>query len=311
MSSDRFVVELAAVTKTYRMHVGRARVREMIPPPLDRPLQSWFSRWWMRDTFNALDELTMSVRAGDSVGIVGPNGAGKTTLLKIISGVTAPTSGVATTRGRVAALIDVLVGFHPDLTGVENAYLLGSMFGVGRRLMAPRIDRVMDFAEIDKDFAETPVKRYSAGMMSRLGFAVIASVDASVLLVDEVLAVGDAAFQRKCVAWLEEYQRSDGTLLFVSHNLGLVRSMTEHCIWLDHGRAIESGATGHVLARYAKAMEQRAQPTAPVHGGRRAIGRQVVASGLDRWGAGGARVESVHIDQNTDRRSRALDRVFG
>jgi ABC-type polysaccharide/polyol phosphate transport system ATPase subunit len=298
MSSERNVIDLTEVTKTYRMHVGRARVREMIPPPFDRPLQSWFGRWWVRDTFNALEDVSMSVEAGASVGIVGPNGAGKTTLLKIISAVTAPTTGLAVTRGRVAALIDVLVGFHPDLTGIENAYLMASMFGVSRRLMTPRIDQVLDFAEIDGEFADTPVKRYSAGMMSRLGFAIIASVDARVLLVDEVLAVGDAAFQRKCVRWLEDYRESDGTLMFVSHNLGLVRSMTDRCIWLDHGRVVESDATGSVLARYGKAMERRGQAKAPVHGGKRAIDRQVIASGLDRWGAGGARVEAVHIDQD-------------
>lgn len=298
MSSERNVVDLTDVTKSYRMRVGRARVREMIPPPLDRPLHAWFGRWWAKDSFDALENVTMSIDAGASVGIVGPNGAGKTTLLKIVSGVTAPTSGSAITHGRVAALIDVLVGFHPDLTGVENTYLLASMFGVGRRAMTPRIEGVLDFAEIDEDFANTPVKRYSAGMMSRLGFAIIAAVDASVLLVDEVLAVGDAAFQRKCVSWLDDYRRSDGTLMFVSHNLGLVRSMTDRCVWLDHGRVVESGATDAVLARYAKAMENRGKATAPVHGGKRAIGRQVVASGLDRWGAGGARVDAVHISQD-------------
>ncbi|TMK17406.1 MAG: ABC transporter ATP-binding protein [Actinobacteria bacterium] len=153
-------------------------------------------------------------------------------------------------------MIDALVGFHPDLTGRENVYLLSSMHGLGRRAVANKIDHIFEFAEIT-DLAETPLKRYSAGMAARLGFATIANLEMDVLLIDEILAVGDAAFQRKCIDWLSEFQSSGGTLMFVSHNLSLVRNMTKQILWLDHGRVVREGATTAVLADYARAMESR------------------------------------------------------
>lgn len=163
------------LTKTYRVGVGRARVREMVPPPFDRALGRLFPRWWARETFNALEDVTLSVQDGSSVGIVGHNGAGKTTLLRVIAGVTAPTHGSMAVSTRIAALIDALVGFHPDLTGRENVYLLGAMHGFGRRTMASRIDQILEFAEIE-EMVDTPIKRFSAGMVSRLGFATITAL---------------------------------------------------------------------------------------------------------------------------------------
>src|SRR5437016_8417003 len=177
-------IELSDVTKTYRVGVGRARVREMIPPPLDSGLRRLLPKWWMKDTFNALEDVSLAVESGSSMGVVGHNGAGKTTLLKVISGVTAPSAGTKETTGRLAALLDVLVGFNPDLTGRENAYLLGSMLRVGRRSMAPRIDRAMEFAELRGELVDTPVKRYSAGMTSRLALGAISAVAAATLPVD-------------------------------------------------------------------------------------------------------------------------------
>jgi ABC-type polysaccharide/polyol phosphate transport system ATPase subunit len=247
----------------------------------------------MRDTFNALEAVSLDIDPGSAVGVVGHNGAGKTTLLKIISGVTAPTTGSSTASGRLAALLDVLVGFHPELTGRENAYLLGAMLGIGRRSMAPRVDRAFDFAELDMDLVDTPIKRYSAGMTSRLAFGVISAVDVDVLLIDEVLSVGDANFQRKCIDWLDEYRAEHGTLVFVSHNLSLVRSMAERVIWLDHGRVVDDGPKSQVLARYAKAMEQRTADNL-VHM-KSQVRKQMRSSGFDRWGAGGARAEHVHF----------------
>ena len=297
-------LELRNVTKSYRIGVGRARVREMTPPPFDGALRRLFPRWWTRDTFNALDDVSLSIPEGSSIGIVGHNGAGKTTMLKVVAGVTAPTSGSVTTDGRVAALIDVVVGLHPDLTGRENIYLLGSMHGYGRRAMRERIDRVVEFAEID-EMIDTPLKRNSAGMITRIGFAAITALDADVLLIDEVLAVGDAAFQKKCATWLEEYRSSGGTLLFVSHNLGLVRSMTERAIWLDHGRLVSDGETASVLLEYGRAMERREAP-----GEIRAKGqvRKLMKSrGMNRWGMGGARIGSVDVAGDADSRSDSLD----
>jgi len=282
------------VTKTYRVGVGRARVREMIPPPFDGALAAVFPRWWSRDTFNAVEDVSLNVPAGSALGIVGHNGAGKTTLLKIIAGVTSPTKGTVTTSGRIAALIDLLVGFHPDLTGRENVYLLGSAHGFGRRTMAPRVERILEFAEID-EMVDTPLKRYSAGMAARLGFATITALDVEILLVDEVLAVGDVAFQRKCIGWLDEYQANGGTLVFVSHNLALVRNMTDTVLWLDHGRVRGEGPTQEILAAYASAMEQRGGD--PVTRKRKHARKLMTTHGLDRWGAGGARVEEVHVEQ--------------
>jgi len=282
------------VTKTYRIGVGRARVREMLPWPIDKAVRSAFPNWWLRDTFNAVDDVSLAVEAGTCVGLVGHNGAGKTTLLKVLSGVTTPSAGEIRIRGRIAALIDLLVGFHPDLTGRENVYLLGSFHGVGRKAMNARINRVFEFAEID-EMAQTPLKRYSAGMAARLGFATITALDIEVLMVDEVLAVGDANFQKKCLRWLQDYRSRGGTLLFVSHNLGLVRNMTDRVVWLDRGRIVADGPTPQILGDYARAMERR-DGEAPVSG-RKAIERAMAARGQHRWGAGGARVEEVHIEE--------------
>jgi lipopolysaccharide transport system ATP-binding protein len=216
-------------------------------------------------------------------------------MLKLIAGVTAPTAGAVTTSGRIGALIDVLVGFHPELTGRENVYLLGAMQGYGRKDMSERLERIVRFAEID-DLADTPLKRYSAGMVTRIAFSTLAALDVDMLLIDEVLAVGDAAFQRKCVEWLEDYRERGGTLLFVSHNLGLVRSMTDRAIWLDHGRVVAEGSTPDLLSEYASSMERRdVDSTGPIARGQL---RQLLSTrGLQRWGAGGARVRGVHIGE--------------
>jgi ABC-type polysaccharide/polyol phosphate transport system ATPase subunit len=289
-------VNLDSLTKVYRIGVGRARVREMLPTPFDRVVRKAFPRWWARDTFNALDDVSLSIPSGSSVGIVGHNGAGKTTMLKVIAGVTAPASGRVSVQGRVAALIDVVVGLHPDLTGRENVYLLGAMHGLGRRAMRSRIDRVVEFAEIE-DMIDTPLKRCSAGMITRIGFGAITSLDADVLLIDEVLAVGDATFQRKCARWLEEYRTTGGTLLFVSHNLGLVRSMTDRAVWLDHGRVVSDGETSSILLEYGRAMERREAPEETRAKGQ--VKKLMRQRGMNRWGMGGARVDEVHVGDLT------------
>jgi ABC-type polysaccharide/polyol phosphate transport system ATPase subunit len=289
---DAIVAE--AVTKTYRIGVGRARVREMLPWPVDRAAARLFPRWWTRDTFNALEDVSVRIERGSSVGIVGHNGAGKTTLLKVIAGVTAPSGGSVRTTGRIGALIDVLVGFHPDLTGEENTFLLGAMHGVGRKAMAARLQTVLDFAEIH-ELSKTPVKRYSAGMQARLGFAVLVAIEPEILLVDEVLAVGDASFQRKCLQWLDGYRSRGGTLVFVSHNLALVRSMTERALWLDHGQVAGEGRTADVLPEYARTMEQRRDEVGAQRHKR--LGKMVRSQAAARFGAGGARVREVHVDE--------------
>jgi ABC-type polysaccharide/polyol phosphate transport system ATPase subunit len=292
--SDLTAIEVAGLVKTYRIGVGRARVREMIPSPLDRVAARLLGKWWWRNTFNALEDVTVGVARASSVGIIGHNGAGKTTLLKAIAGITAPTEGTVTVRGRVAALIDALVGFHPDLTGRENVYLLGAMHGYGRKEMAPRLEQIFEFAEIG-DLLDTPVKRFSAGMNARLGFATVMGLDADILLIDEILSVGDSRFQRKCAQRLDEYRARGGTLVFVSHNLGLVRNMTDRAIWLDHGRVVGEGATAEMLARYARAIERRDLDT-EFHS-LRTSRKAMQERGLHRWGAGGARVEEVSLGE--------------
>lgn len=289
-------IRVEEATKTFRLGVGRARVREMAPWPVDRALARAFPSWWSRDTFDALHDVSLIVPSGTSVGIVGHNGAGKTTLLKVIAGITVPSRGDVRTAGRVGAIIDVLVGFHPDLTGRENIYMLGAVNGFDRRSMQGRVGGIFEFAEIN-ELADTPVKRYSAGMIARLGFAVITALDLEILLVDEVLAVGDATFQRKCVQWMDRYRARGGTLLFVSHNLALVRSMTQRVVWLDHGGVAGDGATGEMLAAYARAMERR-EPGVQGQQRRDAM-REMRSRGQYRWGAGGARVENVRVEEPT------------
>jgi ABC-type polysaccharide/polyol phosphate transport system ATPase subunit len=299
-------VTLSSITKTYRIGVGRARVREMLPPPFDRAVRKVFPKWWARDTFNALEDVSLSIPSGSSVGIVGHNGAGKTTMLKVIAGVTAPSSGGVKVTGRVAALIDVVVGLHPDLTGTENIYLLGAMQGFGRAAMRERIDRVVEFAEIG-DMVDTPLKRCSAGMITRIGFGAITALDADVLLIDEVLAVGDAAFQRKCATWLEEYRAGGGTLLFVSHNLGLVRSMTKRAVWIEHGRVVGDGDTPSVLLEYGRAMERREAPEEIR--AKSQVRKLLKARGMNRWGMGGAVIEAVDIGEMSEDMDRLDVRI--
>lgn len=291
MPSD--VIRVDRVSKTFRAGVGRARVREMLPWPVDRAVARLFPRWWAARTFQALQDVSFSVEGGSSVSIVGHNGAGKTTLLKVIAGVTSPTTGSVTVERRLAALIDVLVGFHPDLTGRENVALLGAIHGFSRRAMNRKMEQILEFAEID-ELADTPLSRYSAGMGARLAFGTLTALEVEILLVDEVLAVGDARFQRKCIGWLDEFRGQGGTLVFVSHNLALVRNMTDRTIWLDHGKVVEDGSTREVSARYAQAMEQR-DGDGPIQG-RSSIRKQMRQRGMHRWGAGGLRVEAVHIE---------------
>jgi ABC-type polysaccharide/polyol phosphate transport system ATPase subunit len=297
MSSDQSIVTVRDLSKVFRLGVGRARVREMLPWPLDRAAQSLFPRWWARDTFQALENVLLTVPRGSAVGIVGHNGAGKTTLLKLIASIMAPTSGEIAVSGRIGALVDVLTGAHPELTGRENALLIGSIYGLGRRKMESRIDEILEFAEVT-EFADTPLKRYSAGMGARLGFATLTALDVDILLVDEVLAVGDSAFQQKCIRWLDDFREKGGTLLFVSHNMALVRHMTDRAVWLDHGRVAGDGPTGSILVDYAKSMERR-DTSAPTHQ-KREVRRMMRATGMHRWGAGGIRVGEVRIEDPSE-----------
>jgi lipopolysaccharide transport system ATP-binding protein len=197
----------------------------------------------------ALRNVDLTIDRGEVVGIIGCNGAGKSTLLRILSRITAPTSGHAEIRGSVASLLEVGTGFHPELTGRENVYLNGAILGMRRAEIARKFDEIVDFAGVD-GFLDTPVKRYSSGMRVRLAFAVAAHLEPEVLMIDEVLAVGDVAFQNKCLGKMGEVARSGRSVLFVSHNMAAVQSLCDRAVLLDEGRVLASGPVPDVIARY-------------------------------------------------------------
>jgi lipopolysaccharide transport system ATP-binding protein len=202
------------------------------------------------EEFWALGDVNLEVKRGEFLGIIGRNGAGKSTLLKILSRITAPTTGRVRLRGRVGSLLEVGTGFHPGLTGRENIFLNGAILGMTRREITKKFDEILAFAEVEQ-FLDTSVKRYSSGMYVRLAFAVAAHLKLDILVVDEVLAVGDAQFQQKCLGKVEEVSRREGrTVLFVSHNMGVIEKLCPTSIWLDHGSIRQYGSTETIIAQY-------------------------------------------------------------
>jgi len=208
------------------------------------PRDGEFEEFW------ALKDVNFEVRRGEVLGIIGRNGAGKSTLLKILSRITEPTTGRIQLRGRVGSLLEVGTGFHPELTGRENIFLNGAILGMTRREITKRFDEIVEFAGVEQ-FLETPVKHYSSGMYARLAFAVAAHLEPDILVVDEVLAVGDAQFQQKCLGKMDELSRREGrTVLFVSHNMGVIQKLCPTSIWLDHGSIRQYGSTDTVIRGY-------------------------------------------------------------
>lgn len=203
------------------------------------------------EDFWALNDVSFDVQPGEVVGIIGRNGAGKSTLLKILSRITKPTSGRVVLSGRVGSLLEVGTGFHPELTGRENIYLNGSILGMTRREIDRKFDEIVAFAEVEK-FLDTPVKRYSSGMYVRLAFAVAAHLEPEILIVDEVLAVGDIAFQRKCMGRMHDVGRDGTTVLFVSHNMPAIESLCTRAVLLHEGRFVDEGEVQEVVAEYRR-----------------------------------------------------------
>jgi lipopolysaccharide transport system ATP-binding protein len=241
-------VSVRGLGKRYRIAHDRepyARLTETLWNSVRHP----FRRGPDAEEFWALREVTFDVTRGDVVGIIGRNGAGKSTLLKILSRITEPTEGEAVLHGRVSSLLEVGTGFHPELTGRENIFLSGSVLGMRRAEIRRRFDEIVAFAEVDR-FLDTPVKRYSSGMQVRLGFAVAAHLEPDILVVDEVLAVGDAAFQKKCLAKMQDVAYGGRTVLFVSHNMSAVLRLCTSALLLDQGRIVASDATPAVVRRY-------------------------------------------------------------
>ena len=210
------------------------------------------------DRFWALKDISFEIQPGDRVGIIGRNGAGKSTLLKILSRVTTPTSGNVKIRGRVASLLEVGTGFHPELTGRENIFLNGAILGMTKAEVKKKFDEIVDFAGVE-DFIDTPVKRYSSGMYVRLAFAVAAHLDPEILIVDEVLAVGDAEFQKKCLGKMQDVSKNQGrTVIFVSHNMGAIRSLCNKGILLNDGAIRSNGDVEECLTSYLNVDEKNA-----------------------------------------------------
>ena len=238
------VLDLKRVGKRYKLgQISSTRLAEEVRQWVKGKREEENDVW-------ALKEITFEVEPGEVVGIIGKNGAGKSTLLKLLSRVTAPSRGEIKIRGRIASLLEVGTGFHPELTGRENIYLNGAILGMTRREMDRKLDEIVAFSGVER-YLETPVKRYSSGMYVRLAFAVAAHLEPDILVVDEVLAVGDADFQRKCIGKLNEVSKLDGrTVLFVSHNLASVKQLCTRGILLETGRLVADGGIQDVLSQY-------------------------------------------------------------
>jgi ABC-type polysaccharide/polyol phosphate transport system ATPase subunit len=238
-------------------------VRYRVPHERVASLKEFAIRWIQRrieySDLWALREVDLTIGRGEIFGIVGPNGAGKSTLLKAVAGVLHPTQGRVVVRGRVAPLLELGAGFHPELTGRENVYLYGTLLGNHRRELAARFDSIVDFAELN-GFIDAPLRTYSTGMTARLGFAVATSRFADVLLVDEVLAVGDARFQAKCLARMQAFREQGAAILFVSHDLGTISALCRRALWLAGGRAAACGPAADVVAAYLADGKRQAAP---------------------------------------------------
>ena len=258
MSSEP-VIALRGISKRYQIGAAYSRdvmLREAIVRMASAPVALLRrTRPKRTDDFWALRDVTLEVRQGEIVGFIGRNGAGKTTLLKILSRITDPTDGWAELRGRVGSLLEVGTGFHPELTGRENIGLNGAVLGMSRAEIRKRFDAIVDFSEIGR-FLDTPIKRYSSGMYVRLAFAVAAFLEPEILIVDEVLAVGDAAFQQKCLNKMGEVAGEGRTVLFVSHNMAVIQALCNRGVLLESGRVVADGPVAETVASYLRSLER-------------------------------------------------------
>ena len=241
----------------------------------------------------ALRDISFSVEPGSAVGLVGRNGSGKTTLLRLLSGIVKPTSGRVAVGGRVGSLLELGAGFHPDLTGRENVYLNGSIHGLRRSAIREKLDEIVAFAGLE-DFIDLPVRTYSSGMYMRLGFAIASHIEADVLLLDEVFAVGDEAFQRKCFGKIFEFKQRGGTIVFVSHDASAVERLCDRAVLLSDGRVAFDGPTHEAVVAYRRMLAGERDP-------------EERAAGLKEWGGDVARIENVRLlDADGGERSQLL-----
>ncbi|PZO14600.1 MAG: teichoic-acid-transporting ATPase [Leptolyngbya foveolarum] len=286
------VIQVENVSKKYVIghqdNAGYATLRDQmskgaksLAQQLGRPFGKQISAS-TKEEFWALKEVSFEVKQGDRLGIIGRNGAGKSTLLKILSRITEPTAGQITIQGRVASLLEVGTGFHPELTGRENIFLNGAILGMSKLEIKKKFDEIVDFAEIEK-FLDTPVKRYSSGMYVRLAFAVAAHLEPEILIVDEVLAVGDIQFQKKCFGKMEEFSEIGGrTILFVSHNIDAIQRLCSRCIVLDKGQLVDYSQPSLAIRRYLNKASKQSSPC-----------KWIDLSKLERTGTGDAKFMAV------------------
>jgi ABC-2 type transport system ATP-binding protein len=263
-------VTVDRVSKSFRMYAER-----------NQSLKAAFMRGHRAkyEDFLALRDVSFDIPAGSTFGLIGENGSGKSTLLKCIAKILRPNSGSINVNGTLAALLELGSGFHPELSGRENVYLNGSILGMTKRDIAAKFDSIVDFAGVG-EFIDQPVKNYSSGMYVRLGFSVAINVDPDILLVDEVLAVGDAAFQEKCMEKFAEFRRAGKTVVIVSHAMGSLRSMCDQAVWLRHGEVVDLGSASDVVDDYIDGTHTE---------------RDQVAMGGTRWGSGEAKLTSVEL----------------
>lgn len=240
------------------IELNNVTVRFRIPHEKIPTLQEYAIRWLKRrrvsfTDFNALNNISFSIKQGETVGIIGANGAGKSTLLKVISRVIRPNQGRVFLRGRIAPLLELGAGFDYEMTGRENIFLNGAVLGFSRKDVAKRLDRIVEFSGIG-DFIDAPIRTYSSGMVARLGFAVATDVQPEVLIIDEILSVGDADFQKKSAARILEYFNKGSTVLVVSHDPSSIRKLCTHAIWLEHGRIKMMGSVDDVIDQYSSSL---------------------------------------------------------
>lgn len=246
--------------------------------------------------FHALDDVSFEVKRGQTLGIIGPNGAGKSTILKVVAGITDWTEGDVFVHGRVGALIEVGAGFHPELSGRENIQHYGAIMGMSRRELRDKFDAIVDFAEIEPAFLDSPVKKYSSGMFVRLAFSVAVHVDPDILLVDEVLSVGDLAFQKKCLEKIKQIIERGTAVIVVSHSLYRIESLCEPVLWLDHGRTMQYGPARDVIKGYRQAALQKSVFSAPDAGSKPGDGAHFELLGVEMLDADGSPATSFPYD---------------
>ncbi len=249
-------LEFNNVWKKFKKGEKYDSLRDLIPALVKRVFSGNHREELQEKEFWAIKDLSFQVKRGEALGIIGPNGAGKSTILKLLSGILRPNKGGIKVKGKLSALIEVGAGFHPDLTGRENIYLNGAILGMTRKEVDKKFDEIVEFSELE-EFINTPVKRYSSGMYARLGFSVAAHLDPDILLVDEVLSVGDISFQAKCIEKIRKMKEGDVTIVFISHNMGAVLDLCPRTILLHKGEVIADGRTENIIKEYRAASSQK------------------------------------------------------